>query len=175
MTEPVFTQVLQVALVVRDLERSMRTYAEGYGIGPWHIYEFNPDTVQNMTRDGKPSRHAMRLGLAMIGDVQLELIQPLDDRSIYADFLREHGEGLHHLGMKVDDYGKALATLKGKGHDVLQGGFYNGVEYAYLSTDRDLGVITEIFDWPEDLKQEPDAVYPPPEEVSSQVGGAAGD
>jgi hypothetical protein len=44
---------------------------------------------------------------------------------------------------------------------VLSGGLYNGVSFAYLSTDRDLKVITEIFDWPPGLVQEPDAVYPP--------------
>jgi hypothetical protein len=37
VTEPVFTDVLQVAVVVRDLEAAMRRYWEGYGIGPWQI------------------------------------------------------------------------------------------------------------------------------------------
>ena len=39
---------------------------------------------------------------------------------------------------------------------------YRDVAFAYLSTDEDLKVITEIFDWPEGLEQEPDAVYPLP-------------
>jgi hypothetical protein len=47
-----------------------------------------------------------------------------------------------------------------QGRRVLQGGEYNGVTFAYLSTDDDLSVITEVFDWPEGLVQEPDAVYP---------------
>ncbi len=50
--------------------------------------------------------------------------------------------------------------MRAKGRRVLQGGFYNGVRFAYLSTDEDLGVITEIFDWPPGLEQKPDAVYP---------------
>ena len=161
MNEPVFTNVLQVAVVVHDLEKTMRTYWDEYGIGPWEIYEFNPDTVQDMTRDGRPAAYAARLGLTMIGDVSLELIQPLDGDSIYADFLREHGEGLHHVGLQVPDYAKALAALESAGRRNLTGGLYNGVKYAYLSTERDLGFISEIFDWPPGLVQEPDAVYPP--------------
>ena len=43
---------------------------------------------------------------------------------------------------------------------MLRGGVYNGVTFAYMSTDEDLGVITEIFDWPRGLVQEPDTVYP---------------
>ena len=161
LSEPVFTGTLQVAVVVRDLDAAVRRHADDYGIGPWEIYEFNPSTVQDMVRDGEPAEYAMRIALTMVGNLQWELIQPLDDRSIYADFLREHGEGLHHLGVAVKDYGETLELMRGKGHTILQGGLYNRVEFAYLSTERDLGFITEIFDFPAGLKQEPDAVYPP--------------
>ena len=43
---------------------------------------------------------------------------------------------------------------------MLLGGVYNGVTFAYLSTDEDLKVVTEIFDWPEGLVQQPDSVIP---------------
>jgi hypothetical protein len=161
MPEPVFTETLQVALVVRDLDAALRTYVHEYGIGPWEIYEFNPSNVADMVKDDKPAEYAMRIAVTMVGHVQWEVIEPLDDRSMYAEFLAAHGEGLHHVGVGVPSYDGALETLRGKGHSVLQGGLYNGVKFSYLSTDRDLGVITEIFDWPAGLKQEPDAVYPP--------------
>ena len=45
-------------------------------------------------------------------------------------------------------------------YNLVKGGFYNGVRFAYLSTDEDLGFITEILDVPPGLEQEPDAVYP---------------
>jgi methylmalonyl-CoA/ethylmalonyl-CoA epimerase len=161
--EPLFTETLQVALVVRDLETAMRTYVNEYGIGPWDIYEFNPDTVENMTLNEEPAEYAMRLALTMVGNVQWELIQPLDDRSIYAQFLASGREGLHHLGMATrGSYQQSLEAARAKGHRVIQGGRYNGVDFAYLSTEDDLGVITEIFDWPEGHTQQPDAVYPPP-------------
>ena len=160
MREPVFTETMQVALVVRDLEAAMRTYVHEYGIGPWQIYEFNPDTVTEMVKDGEPAECAFRLALAMVGTTQFELIQPLDDKSMYAEFLAEKGEGLHHIALGVPDYGEALDTMRAKGRRVLQGGFYNGVRFAYLSTDEDLGFITEILDFPPGLEQKPDAVYP---------------
>lgn len=159
--EPLFTETLQVAIVVRDLDAALRTYVHEYGIGPWEVYEFNPQNTQELVRDDQPAESAWRLALTMVGSTQWELIEPLDDRSIYAEFLAEKGEGLHHVGVGVSDYADALEQLRAKGHSVLQGGIYNGVKFAYLSTDRDLGVITEIFDWPPGLKQEPDAVYPP--------------
>ncbi len=152
-----FTETKQIALVVRDLEATMKTYVHEYGIGPWQIYEFNPGVVSEMI----PEDCAYRLAVTMVGSVQWELIQPLDDKSMYADHLAKHGEGLHHVAVGGCGYDEALAEAKSKGRRVLQGGHYNGVTFAYLSTDEDLGVITEIYDWPADLPpQEPDAVYP---------------
>ena len=160
MREPVFTETMQVALVVRDIEATMRTYVHEYGIGPWAIYEFNPETVTDMTKDGEPAAFAFRLALAMVGGTQFELIQPLDDRSMYSDFLAEKGEGLHHIALGVPDYDHALDTVRAKGRRVLQSGHYNGARFAYVSTNEDLGFITELLDIPPGLVQEPDAVYP---------------
>jgi len=161
MREPVFTETLQISVVVRDLDATMRTYVHEYGIGPWEIYEFNPDTVQDMQEDGQPVERAWRLALSQVGQVQWELVQPLDDKSIYARFLSANGEGVHHVGVAVPSFDGTIAALREKGHEVLLGGEYNGVTFAYLSTDRDLGLITEIFDAPPGLEQKPDAVYPP--------------
>ena len=160
MREPVFNETKQIALVVHDLEATMRTYVHEYGIGPWDVYEFNQDTMTEMVKDGQPVECAFRIAVTMVGSVQWELIQPLDDRSMYADFLATKGEGLHHVAVGVPSYGEALDTLRAKGRRVLQGGVYNGVTFAYLSTDEDLGVITEVLDWPPGLEQQPDAVYP---------------
>jgi hypothetical protein len=96
----------------------------------------------------------------MVGSVQWELVQPLDERSIYAEFLAAKGEGLHHVAVGGTDYREAMDTMRAKGRRVLLGGVYEGATFAYLSTDEDLKVLTEIFDWPEGLVQEPDAVYP---------------
>ncbi len=159
MPEPAFTGVLQVCVVVRDLDAAMRTYWEEYGIGPWDIYEFNPETVQRLARDEQPSDYAMRLALTMIGDTQWELVEPLDDRSIYADFLAEHGPGLHHVAVGVDDFEGTIERVHVKGERVIQSGHYKGVSFAYLPTGGELGFIAEIFDRiPEG--QKPDATYP---------------
>ena len=155
-----FTETMQVSIVVRDLDAALRTYVHEYGIGPWEVYEFNPETVSELVKDGEPAACAWRLAVTMVGSVQWELIEPLDDKSMYAEFLATKGEGLHHVAVGVPNYTEALGTLQEKGRRVLQAGVYNGVTFSYLSTDEDLGVITEIFDWPEGHTQEPDAVYP---------------
>jgi hypothetical protein len=158
--EPAFSETLQICVVVRDLEASMRTYVHDYGIGPWEIYEFNPDTVQDMHEGGEPVERSFRLALAKVGGVQWELIQPLDDGSIYARHLAAHGQGVHHVGVAVPDYAARIAAHEAKGGSVVFGGRYEGINFAYLSTDTDLGVLTEIFDGAPGDDQKPDAVYP---------------
>ena len=108
--EPIFTDTQQVAIVVPDLYAAMRTYVEDYGIGPWKIFLFNPETAGGMTVDEQPVEYAMRVGLANVGSVEWELIEPLDDRSIYAQFLAANGgkAGLHHVAVKVSDYQTSL-------------------------------------------------------------------
>ena len=94
--------------------------------------------------------------------MQWELVEPLDGESIYAQFLADHGPGAHHVGVGVASYDDTLAGLAARGQDVLLGGEYNGITFAYLSTDDDLGVITEIFSGAPGEDQEPDAMYPSP-------------
>ena len=91
MREPLFTETLQVSIVVRDLDAAMRTYVHEYGIGPWDVYEFNPSTVSDMRHRGEPVAWSWRLAIAQVGQVQWELVEPLDDESIYAQFLATTG------------------------------------------------------------------------------------
>ncbi len=157
---PLFTDTLQIGIVVRDLYAAMDTYVREYGIGPWDVYEMNSETVTEMEKDEVPAPHEMRLGLAMVGKVQWELIEPIGDGSIYAEFLRDHGEGIHHIGVAVDSYADTVAEIHRKGNVILQSGNLQGARYAYPSTDRDLKCLTEIFDFPENLSLTPTSVYP---------------
>ena len=147
---------------MRDLDDAMRTYVEEYGIGPWGVYEFNPGTVQGMHERGEPVAWSWRLAIAQVGQVQWELVEPLKGDSVYARFLAEHGPGVHHVGVGVASYDDTLGELAGRGKDVVLGGEYNGITFAYLSTDDDLGVITEIFSGAPGADQKPDRTYPPP-------------
>lgn len=157
----IFNGIYQVALVVRDCYGSVKKYADEYGIGPWTFYVFGPKTMKDTVIHGKPENYAMRLAVTKVGNVEFELIEPLDDKSIYADFLKEHGEGLHHVAFGVEDYGKTLNFFKDKGIGVLMGGNWQGVKFSYLDSQKELGLIAEIFEPPPGFEfPKPDDVYP---------------
>ena len=159
--KPIFTGILQIGLVVRNCDASVKRWAEECGIGPWQIYEFNPETIDRMIISGKRREYAMRLAKTYVGPVQLELIEPKDDKSAYAEFLREHGEGLHHVAFEVNDYRKVIGWYEKRGEPILQSGRWNGRTYTYLDLRKDLGLIAEIYDVASGFQPpEPDAVYP---------------
>jgi methylmalonyl-CoA/ethylmalonyl-CoA epimerase len=155
MREPVFTETLQVGIVVRDLEAAMRTYVHDYGIGPWDIYEFNPENAKDLHEYGQPVERSWRLAVTTVGQVQWELIRPLDDDSIYARFLAEKGGGVHHLAVAAPRFEETVAAQAEKRNELVLSGV------AYLATDRELGVLTEIFSGtPGDADLTPDATSP---------------
>lgn len=159
MPPPVFTETIQLAIVVRDLDAAMRTYVHDYGIGPWEIYGFDPGNVADMREGGEPVERSWRLAIAYVGQVQWELIEPLDEESVYARFLAETGGGLHHVGVAVPDFDGTLAEQAARGNGVLLGGEYKGIRFAYLDTVGDLGFVTEIFSGAPGADQRPDATY----------------
>ena len=166
--QPVFTDVLQIGIICKDLESTLKAYTEKYGIGPWNRYRFDKDTVGDMKRLGKNVNYAMDLALGQIGNVQWELIQPLDDKSDYAIFLKEHGEGIHHVALATaDKYGDAVKFCEKNGIDQVQYGYWNhNFRYDYRDTRDDMKCIVELygadegFDWPKPL-----AVYKVPAAV----------
>jgi len=69
-----------------------------------------------------------KIALAQVGGVQLELVQPVEGPSIYRDWLKEHGEGLHHMNFLVDDVDEACRMLSAQGFPSLQSGKFGPAE-----------------------------------------------
>jgi methylmalonyl-CoA/ethylmalonyl-CoA epimerase len=85
-----------------------------------------------------------------------ELIEPLDEDGIYARFLAEKGEGVHHVAVATPDFDETFARAERK-DGVMLSCKHSGIDIAYLDTLRDLGVIIEIFSGTPGAEREPDA------------------
>ena len=156
--------VAQVAIVVQNLEEAVENYWRLFGIGPWHFYTYGKPLVQHMTYRGEPAEYRMRIALSYLGPLRIELIEPLEGDTVYADHVREHGYGVHHFGLLVEDMGQALAEAEAAGLPMIQDGSGFGLDgdghYAYLDTEDQLGVTLELIERP--LRRvQPEKVYPP--------------
>lgn len=150
----------QVCVVVKDLDKSMEQYLKILGVGPWQVYTYAPPDLKNTTVRGKPEPYSMKLALAMIGPVMLELIQPLKGKSHYKEFLEKRGEGLHHIAaFRVEDIDEVIAHLKKQGIGVLMSGEWHGGRFAYMDTEKQLGTVVELV-WRPGPRPPPERTYP---------------
>jgi len=156
-----FTKVVQVAMVVTSVEASVRRYWEDLGVGPWKLYTLNPSNTSDMTFHGRPVQHSFRAALANIGDIEWELIEPLDNRSVYAEHLSTHGEGLHHVAFDVEDFEEATKELTSKGYETVQSGrIFGNDTYAYFKLNRGLACTAELNSNPTAPLPAPESTYP---------------
>jgi len=113
--------------VVRDRDATMKSWTEMLGVDDWTTMELD----------------AFNLSVAFctLGNVKIELLQPNDDKSLWAEFLREHGEGLHHVCVHVADADAAAAALVAKGGEIKLA--MPGV-LAYVNTGGPGSIILEV-------------------------------
>jgi methylmalonyl-CoA/ethylmalonyl-CoA epimerase len=136
----------QIGVVVKDVERTARFLEERLGIGPVAILELNDCHAKYR---GQEVDYKLKLGLTGIGDVALELIEVKDGDPILRDFLPPSGQGVHHLGVYVDDLESAVREWQEAGGKLLQrGSFMKGGGSAYLDTPENIGILVELIQFP---------------------------
>lgn len=158
MSNSFLGNTIQVCVVTADLQKTCEGFLK-MGIGPWRVYTFGPDTVQDLRRDGKPARFSMRLALATSGTMMWEVIEPLEGDSIYKQFLARGRDGVQHVGQDCQglDFDAQVEEFERRGLRNLQSGNWEGVRFAYFGTEDLIGTTIEIFDFPADF------VWPTPE------------
>ncbi|OBB84377.1 zinc-binding dehydrogenase [Mycolicibacterium peregrinum] len=141
-----FGSINQLGYVVRDIEASMQGFIDS-GIGPWfYIKNIQPG---NFRYHGEPSAMAMDVAVANSGDIQIELIAPVNDApSMYRDFLAAGNEGLQHFAYWNDNYQDLYDRALAAGFTVGQEGEIGGPtgRFAYLQTEHHPGTVVEISD-----------------------------
>jgi len=151
---PVFDEIGQISIIVRDIKESIRRYNDRYGIGPWVVLHFSQDNTSEMEVRGKPEPFELYLGLCDSLNVQLELIQPVSKNTTYWEFLEKHGPGLHHMCLNSKEgFSSIVEKLKALGQeDFLLGARDSGDMYfTYIDLIDDIGIIAELCDPPEDF------------------------
>jgi methylmalonyl-CoA/ethylmalonyl-CoA epimerase len=158
--------IAQVCILVPRLEPVVEAYYQKFGIAPWHFYTYQKPFVKEMNYLGKPANYAARIALSNFGPMRIELIEPLEGNSVYADFIREHGYGVHHFGLLTEDIQKALQEAEATGMPMTMDGSGFGLDgdghYAYLDTEKFIGVTLELIQRPIN-RAKPEKVYPPEE------------
>jgi len=130
-----------IGIVVRDIEKTVDYYSSVFGIGPFSILEYD---IQGAILRGTPCNGRIKVAAAQQGPLALELVEPLGEEGFYSEFLRQKGEGLHHLGFHVDDIAGVLAELAKQGTEPVFHSSSGPIPFAYLDTEKIGGAILEL-------------------------------
>lgn len=140
--------VTQIGIVVRNLEEAIRFYRERFFVGPFErIEDFQKLGYRETYYRGEPEKFNSTFAFFSLGEIEVEIIQPLSGRSIYQDFLKAGRQGLHHLGFDVyGDLDQRVRAYAEVGIDVLMSGKGPNRAFAYLNTERVGSVIFELLE-----------------------------
>ncbi len=138
--------ITQIGILVHDIEKTSRAYADFFGVEmpQWTITDL-VDQAQTEYR-GKRSEARAKLAFFDMGSLQLELIEPDNNKSTWRESLDKNGEGPHHIAFVVEGMKDKIAALERNQMPLLQRGEYTGGRYAYIDTLGELKVIIELLE-----------------------------
>lgn len=143
-------KLVQVCVVVEDITRTAAFYREILGFDVPNNYQFTQSRHHTLsTYMGKPSDVPGKFVSFMLGDVSFELLQPMGSGSVWDDYLRSHGPGIHHVTFNVPRTAAAVASLADHGFTVTHQGLFTGRRgmYTYMDTEKDLGLTLEFLEY----------------------------
>ena len=108
-----------IGIAVSNLQESLSFWETSLGIELHGIEEVAEQKV--------------RTAFLPIDDTEIELLEPTSAESSVAKFIEKHGEGLHHIAIRVDDIDAALAELKAKGIKLIDETARNGAGGARIA------------------------------------------
>jgi methylmalonyl-CoA/ethylmalonyl-CoA epimerase len=128
-----------LGIIVKNLEQSLQLYVDLLGLKPWDKGVMNTP------------EHGLRVILLPVGDIPIELIEPIGTKSRYARFLKQRGEGLFHICIFTDNYDVEVNDLKKKGialEEEQARELYPGytIRIAWVPPESTTGVWIELVD-----------------------------
>ena len=104
-----FGEIFHLGVVVADVDKAVKIYTEELGYGPFEIMDggfFDNAIVNGEVGPGLP----MKSAIYRSGTYEIELIEPTGP-SIYMDFLKEKGPGVHHVILKSEEKLKDVVEM----------------------------------------------------------------
>jgi methylmalonyl-CoA/ethylmalonyl-CoA epimerase len=127
------TELDHVGIAVRDLDATVAWYQQMFGAEVVHRERIESDGVDE--------------ALIKVADSYIQLLTPYTDSSPLAKYMEKNGEGLHHVGYRVDDCAHVLEHVKKEGARVVDehprtGS--RGTTVAFLHPKTSFGTLIEL-------------------------------
>jgi len=132
----------QIGIVVKNIDETVKYYQDVFGFGPFEIRQVSFPTA---TYHGETAGYRGKRAFFYLGPIQIELIELVDGKTIHEDFLKEKGEGIHHIGFRVPSLEESKRNAEKASLKVTQSfSRPDGSGFAYVDSDRVGGVVFEL-------------------------------
>ena len=96
MTPPPIAGIDHIAVLVEDIDAALPYYTETLGF--------------TVIADDRVEAVKARLVMLQLGESRLQLVMPIEEGPI-AEYLRAHGEGLHHIALRTAQIDTVVSQL----------------------------------------------------------------
>ena len=127
------TEIDHVAIAVRDLDAAIDWYRRAFGATVSHREIVERDGVEE--------------ALLRVADSFVQLLTPTRPDSPVAKSIEKRGEGLHHVGYRVENCAEALAAMVEAGAtpiDVVPRPGSRGTTVAFIHPKGSFGTLIEL-------------------------------
>lgn len=138
---------IQIALVVEDIEKAAKTWADLFGVPVPPIRDDKPSHNPNLTYRGQEAYYGLKFAVIDCRErgFVIELHEPDEHPSTFREFLDKHGNGVHHIGFEVGERRGAIVNeLEQQGYALRTVGYYPGSSWTIVDTEDTLGVNLNI-------------------------------
>ena len=127
------THIEHIGIAVKNLHESIRYYEDILGLKCYKIEEVKDQKV--------------RTAIFKIGESKIELLETTDPDGPIGRFIKDKGEGVHHIAFAVNNIEDALNDVKSKGVFLIDDKPRKGAEelnIAFLHPRSTHGVLMEF-------------------------------
>ncbi len=129
----ILTEIDHVAIAVHDLDRAIAFYESAFGASVAHREIVERDGVEE--------------ALIKVADSYVQLTTGTREDSPISKFLAKRGEGVHHIGYRVDDCAAAIESMVAAGAtpiDAEPRPGSRGTTVAFIHPKGALGTLIEL-------------------------------
>jgi methylmalonyl-CoA/ethylmalonyl-CoA epimerase len=127
------THIEHIGIAVKNLDDSIKFYEDILGLKCYAVEVVNNQKVKT--------------AFFQVGETKIELLESTEPDGPIGKFIKNKGEGLHHIAFRTDDINKSLEELKEKNVSMIDNHPRRGSEnlnIAFIHPKSANGVLMEL-------------------------------
>ncbi len=125
-------QLNHIGVAVKDLEKAKEFLRKN----------FEAEVIHEIVSEAQ----GIQFATLSLGELKLELMASVGEQGMISEFIRQRGEGIHHLSFQVQDLRSEASFFEKQGLKTIRvPSEIPGIEAVFLHPKSFLGILVELF------------------------------